>query len=77
MASWAFSVFSSAGASCFGVGTPFVLGDTSPFFPGILLFRKPEVSKRKSWFLKRRMAVQNGESTPRVAGALKGKPKGK
>ena len=42
------------------VGFLIFLGVTSPFFPGILLSRKP------SWFLKRTMVKQNGESTPRI-----------
>ena len=37
----------------------------SPFFQGILLFRKPSKTKGNSWFLIRTMVDKNGESTPR------------
>ena len=42
-----------------------VLGVTSPFFPGVLLSRKPPNTWGNGWFLTRKMAAKNGESTPR------------
>ena len=39
----------------------------SPFFPGILLSRKPpDTQEKKLYFLKRTMVGKNGESTPRT-----------
>ena len=35
-----------------------------PFFPGILLFRKPSKTQRNSWFLKRTMVEKNGWNQP-------------
>ena len=43
-----------------------LLGDASPFFPGILLFRKPAEAKSKQFFLKRTVVEKNGECTPRI-----------
>ena len=54
-------------------GFPFLvcinLGVPSPFFPGILLFRKPSKAQGNSRFLKRTMVEKNWESTPRIKGA--------
>ena len=41
------------------------LGLPSPFFAGVLLFRKPSKTQGNCWFLKRTMVENNGESTPR------------
>ena len=42
----------------------------SPFFPGILLSRKPpETQGKRILLLKRTMVEKNGESTPRIFGA--------
>ena len=44
-----------------------ILGVTSPFFPGILLSRKPsETQGKRIRFLERMMVEKNGESTPRL-----------
>ena len=40
------------------------LGVTSPFFPGILLSRKPPKTLGNGWLLQRTMAEKNGPSTP-------------
>ena len=46
---------------------PIDLGVPCPFFSGIPLFRKPsKTQERNSWFLKRTMVENNGESTPRI-----------
>ena len=44
------------------------LGVPSPFFPGILLFRKPSKTQGKQIRLLTRTMVKNGESTPRTLG---------
>ena len=50
---------------CIKTGEPQNSRATSPFFPGILLFRKPSKTQGDSWSLKRTMVEKNGESTPR------------
>ena len=45
-------------------------GVPSPFFPGILLSRKPPKTRESGCFLKRTMVEKNGESTPRVLGGF-------
>ena len=48
------------------------LGVTSPFFPGILLAKKPPKLWGIGWFLRRTMAEKNGEATPRKNGFWSG-----
>ena len=49
---------------------PLLLKLPSPFFPGILLFRKPSKTQGKHPVLKRMMVEQNGESSPGVIAEL-------
>ena len=42
------------------------LGLTSPFFPGILFLENHQKPWGNGWLLKRTMAEENGESTPRT-----------
>ena len=44
-------------------GDPMALGVPSPFFPGILLSKKPPKTPGNSWFLKRTMVEKNGDVT--------------
>ena len=71
---WFVVPFSHVQNPKYGHQTAVVLGYLPiPFFPGILLSRKPPQTLRNSfflengngWFLKRTMAEKNGESAPR------------
>ena len=59
------SNYTNRGWVCFEGGDPKFLAGTAPFFPEILLSRKPPKTLRTWLVFERTMAEKKGESTPR------------